>query len=197
MEKDIIKQLEETLHNFQNELQIKMDDFINRLNSINFSNLGEKIISKPTDNGFKTSELDIFDFSKLKITKAQLLKKIREILERAQHKIMLTVPIITDLEDLEVYNVRAGVNMNITCFIDIGLDNHEELLEEHESLRNIDIRNFEGKDRWVIYRDGEELLFIAIGAEKSNYLVFHTRDSAHVKLFSSLATDAWLRSKRI
>ena len=100
--------------------------------------------------------MDIFDFNKLKITKTEFIKKIKDILESAQHKVVIIIPTITDIEDLEVYNLRSSINLNIGCFINIGIDRHMELLDELESFDNIKIRNYEGQDRWVILRDGEE-----------------------------------------
>lgn len=192
MENESIKYLGERLDNFLDELQVKMDDFISK-----FSNLYKKTTVNESNKALTTSELDIYDFSKLKITKAQFIKKIRNILERAQHKVVVITPTITDLEDLEVYNVRSSINLNIGCFIDIEMDRHEELLEELKSFRNIQIRNYEDQDRWVVLRDGEELLCAVIGAKQDNFLFFQTEDPNHIKLFSNLAMDAWLRSKKI
>ena len=110
---------------------------------------------------------------------------------------MLTVPIITDLEDLELYNIRANVNIKIACYLDKGFDSHWKLVQEHGTFGNIEIRNYKDQDRWVIFRDGKELLCVIIGIEGSNYLFIHTDDDFHVKVLSYLATDPWLRSKRI
>jgi len=188
MENENIEHIEKAIDNFLDELQTKMDDFI-----YNFSNL----YKKNALNESNVLELDIDTFSRLKITKTKFVKKIREILKRAQHKVVVITPTITDLEDLEVYNVRSSINLNIGCFIKIEIDKHLELLEELESFRNIQIRNYEDQDRWVILRDGEELLCAVIGIEPANYLFFHTEDPNHIKIFSSLATNAWLRSRKI
>ena len=68
-------------------------------------------------------------------------------------------------------------------------------LEEYESLDNITVKNFLGLDRYVILRDGEELLLAFKGKNDSNHLAFHTRDAAHIRIFSSLVMEAWLRSR--
>ncbi|MFX1476873.1 MAG: hypothetical protein ACFFCI_01960 [Promethearchaeota archaeon] len=188
MEDDIIKQLKDALE----ELQEKMDNLV-----ILFSTLDKKVLSKPKDNSSDTLELNIDDLNKIEVTKAEFLPKINEILEKSQHRIMLTVPRITDLEDLELYNVRSSVNIKIACYIDTGFDVDLRIVRELESFENIEIRNYKYQDRWVIFRDGKELLCVIIGAEESNYLFFRSEDDSHIKILSYLATDPWLRSKKI
>lgn len=188
MEDDIIKQLKDAFE----ELQEKMDNFI-----ILFSTLDKKVLPTPKDNASGSLELNIDDLNKIKVTKAQFLTKIKEILENSRHRIMLTVPRITDLEDLELYNVRSSVNIKIACYINTGFDTHLRHVKDLESFENIEIRNYEDQDRWVIYRDGKELLCVIIGTEESNYLFIRTDDDSHVKVLSHLATDPWLRSKKI
>jgi len=138
---------------------------------------------------------DEFDFNRLGFTKSELLKYMRLMLERAQHNVVIIVPKITDLRDLEVYNVRANVNRRIACLIDVENENHQEILEELKVFANI--RNYKGEDRYVFLRDGEELLFAAIGVNNDINLSFHTNDAAHIKLFSSLAMEAWLNSREV
>lgn len=139
----------------------------------------------------------IIDFTNIEITKEQIIEKMRNILQNALHNVTITVPTIEDLQDLYLYEVRSSVNMKISCLINPGIDLHAELLEEFESLDNISLRTNEEQDRWVIIRDGEELLFAAIGNSENNHLAFHTRDGKHIKLLNSLIMESWLRSRKI
>ena len=136
-----------------------------------------------------------FDFNRLGFSKAELLKYMRLMLERAQYNVVIIVPKITDLRDLEVYNVRANVNRRIACLVEVENEDHLEILEELKVFANV--RSYEGEDRYVFLRDGEELLFAALGVNNDITLSFHTNDAAHIKLFNSLAMDAWLRSREI
>lgn len=190
MEKTIIKHLEDALDNFLDDLQVKMVNFINK-----FSDLDEEAVPEPPDNALDIIDLNIYDFSNLKVSKAQFLNNFKEILGRAQHRIMLTVPRITDLEDLELNSIRSSVNISVSCYVDTGMAKHLELIEEFDSFENIEIRNYKYKDRWVILRDNEELLFAAIGTGESNLLYFHTEDKTQVETLGILAMDPWIRSK--
>ncbi|MFX0026681.1 MAG: hypothetical protein ACFE8M_09710 [Candidatus Hermodarchaeota archaeon] len=139
----------------------------------------------------------IIDWTDIEIPKSRILEKMREILMKALHNVTIAVPNIKDLQELYLYEVRSSVNLKISCYIDASLEEDAELLEEFESLDNISIRMYEGEDRYVIDRDGEELLFAVIGKNNMNHLVIHTRDPKHLKLYRSLVMEGWLRSRKI
>jgi len=139
----------------------------------------------------------IIDWTDIEISKADILKKMRDILNKALHNITIAVPYIKDLQELHLYEVRSSVNMKISCYIDPSLEEDAELLEEFGSLDNISIRLYDQKDRFVIDRDGESLLFAVIGKNEDNNLVIHTRDSKHQRLLRSLVMEGWLRSRKI
>ena len=93
--------------------------------------------------------------------------------------------------------MRSSVNIKISCEINQGIEEHVELLDEYESLDNISMRHFDGADRYVTNRDGEELLMAVIGKNENNHLVFKTKDPAHIRLLNPLVMDSWLRSRKI
>ncbi|MEJ2295021.1 MAG: hypothetical protein P8Y23_09635 [Candidatus Lokiarchaeota archaeon] len=139
----------------------------------------------------------IIDWTNIDIPKSKILAKMKEILMNALHNVTIAVPNIKDLQALTLYEVRSSVNMKISCYIDPGLEEDAELLEEFESLDNISIRMYEGEDRYILDRDGEELLFAVIGNSDQNHLAVHTKDSKHLKFFKSIVMEGWLRSRKI
>ena len=180
-----IKDLQKELELLNNELT-KADEDLERLELEN-----EKLKVGHSDS----SNSKIIEYTNIDISKEVILKKMREILQNALHSVTITVPNIHDLQELKIYEVRAGINMKISCEIDPEIEEQIDILEEHESLDNISVRNFIGSDRYVILRDGEELFLGFKGVNDSNHLAFHTRDAAHIKIFNSLVMEAWLRSR--
>ncbi|MFO7794687.1 MAG: hypothetical protein ACQERB_00870 [Promethearchaeati archaeon] len=183
----IIEELEEKVKILNEELE-KSDQDFEKL---------EAEIEKIRESTAQSSVTGIIDYTKVEITKDQIIEKMRDILGKALHNVMIAVPSIIDLQDLYLYEIRSSVNMKISCLINPGIELHSELLEELESLDNISIRLYEGEDRFVILRDGEELLFSVIGSDENNFLTFQTRDPHHIKLFQSAVMETWLRSKKI
>ena len=144
-----------------------------------------------------SSGTKLIDWTNIEMPKSLILEKMRQILMTAVHNVLLAVPNIQDLQELYLYEIRSSVSIKASCAIDISLEDDAMLLEELESLDNITIRLFESEDRYVIERDGEELLFAVIGNSENNHLVLHTRDPKHIKFFKSLIMEAWLRARKI
>ncbi|MFX1374803.1 MAG: hypothetical protein ACFFA0_03220 [Promethearchaeota archaeon] len=144
-----------------------------------------------------SSAHNIIEFTNVQIDKTEILKKMRDMLPNAISNVTIVVPSIEDLQELYLYEARSYVSMNIACSINPGIDKHSELLQEFESLDNISIKNYDQEDRYGIVRDAEELLIAIIGGSEKNHLVFHTKDSKHIRLLNSLITESWIRSRKV
>ncbi len=186
-----IEELRKEIDILNGELQ-KADEDIEKLDLEN-----EELRSGGSGTISTAGDKKIIDFTNVNISKIEILAKIKEVLERSLHNVTLALPDITDLQDLYLYEVRSTVNMKISCLINPGIDEHSDLLEEFESLDNISIRTYDAEDRYLIIRDGEELLMAVIGNNENNHLVFHTKDEKHIRFFNALAMETWMRSRKI
>ena len=194
VDRDIVSQKEKVTNEMKEKLEIlkgeltKADEDLELLESEN-----EKL-----RNQLQLSEASkIIDWTDVSLPKHEILRKMHEILMKALHNVTIAVPNIKDLQELYLYEVRSSVNMKVSCSIDPLVAEDSELLEELESLDNISIRMYEAQERYVLDRDGEELLFAVIGKGEDNHLVLHTRDPKHLKLFRALVMEGWLRSRKI
>ncbi|MBY8980851.1 MAG: hypothetical protein KGD72_10700 [Candidatus Lokiarchaeota archaeon] len=194
VDKDLITEKEDELEVYKKKVDIlkgeleKQDEDFDLLDAEN---------EKLRNDLASSSDPQIIDWTHVQIPKDSILKKIREILSKAVHNVTIAVPDIKDLQDLHLYEVRSSVNMKIMCYIDPSLELDEQLLMEFESLDNITIRMYEDKDRFVIDRDGTELLFAIIGEGENTNLIIHTRDVKHQRLLRSLVMEGWLRARKL
>ncbi|MHA1233522.1 MAG: coiled-coil domain-containing protein [Promethearchaeota archaeon] len=194
VDKDLIAEKDDELEECQKKLEIlkreleKQEEDLDALEAEN---------EKLRNDLASSSDPQIIDWTYVEIPKEAILKKIREILSKAVHNVTIAVPDIKDLQDLHLYEVRSSVNMKIMCYIDPSLELDEQLLNEFESLDNITIRMYDEKDRFLIDRDGEELLFSIIGEGEHTNLVIHTKDVKHQRLLRSLVMDGWLRARKL
>jgi sugar-specific transcriptional regulator TrmB len=194
VDKDIIAEKEDEI----TECEKKVDIFKRELEKLEEDlDLLEAENEKLRNDLASSSDPQIIDWTYVEIPKDTILKKIREILSKAVHNVTIAVPDIKDLQALHLYEVRSSVNMKNMCYIDPSLEDDEQLLMEFESLDNITIRMYEDKDRFVIDRDGEELLFAIIGEGVNNNLIIHTRDAKHQRLLRSLVMEGWLRARKL
>jgi len=194
VKKNLIEEKDEEIEECQQKLVIltgeleKADEDLEALEAEN---------EKLRNNLATESDVKIIDSTFREIPKAEILKKIREILGSAVHNVTIAVLDINDLQDLHLYEVRSSVNMKIMCNIDPSLEEDAELLEELESLDNITIRLYKDRDRFLIDRDGEELLFSIVGEGENNNLVLYTKDVKHQRLLRSLVMEGWLRARKL
>lgn len=178
-----IKKLEEEIKILNMDLQVS-DEEIEKLNSkLNSMGIGQ---GSSSDGGIITRS----------VTRDQLVNFIITMLKGALHNVNITTPLITDLADLQLYDVKGSVNVKASCDIDINNTEHQQLLHEFEALDNIAVRQFPDKDRWVCLKDGEEMLIAAVG-ENGNNLAFFSKDRLHIKLFNSLIMESWLRARKL
>ena len=194
VKKNLIEEKDEEIEDYQKKLTIltgeleKADEDLEALEAEN-----ERLRNNLTSE----SDAKIIDSTFREIPKADILKKIREILGNAVHNVTIAVLDINDLQDLHLYEVRSSVNVKLMCNIDPSLEDDAELLEELESLDNISIRLYEDRDRYLIDRDGEELLFSIVGEGEDNNLVLYTKDVKHQRLLRSLVMEGWLRARKL
>jgi hypothetical protein len=193
LDKNTLKEKDDEILQLQKELEILNDELAKAdedLESLELEN--EKLRKQDSSISDK-----IIDFTTVNIPKSEILEKLREMLPNAMSNVTIVVPGIEDLQELFLYEVRSSVSMNIACSINPGIDEHSELLQEFESLDNISIKNYQQQDRYGIVRDAEELLIAVKGESENNHLVFHTKDSKHIRLLNSLITESWIRSRKI
>jgi len=194
VKKNLIEEKDEEIEDYQKKLTIltgeleKADEDLEALEEEN---------EKLRNNLASESDVKIIDSTFREIPKADILKKIREILKSAVHNVTIAVLDINDLQDLHLYEVRSSVNVKIMCYIDPSREDDAELLEELESLDNITIRLYEDRDRFLIDRDGEELLFSIVGEGENNNFVLYTKDVKHQRLLRSLVMGGWLRARKL
>jgi hypothetical protein len=194
VDKDILNEKDNEIESLKEEVKVLGDELkIVDQDLEALENENEKLRNElASSTGTK-----IIDWTNLEIPKSEILEKMRDIIMRALHNVTIAVPDIKDLQQLYLYEIRASVNMKISCSIDPSFEEDAELLEEFESLDNISIRLFEGEDRFVIDRDGEELLLAVKGVNENNHLIIHTKDSKHIKFYRAIVMDSWLRARKI
>jgi len=191
---DILKEKDEMITQLQKEIEILNEELTKADEDLENLELENEKLKQDQSS---SKDVKIIDFTNIQISKSEILKKMRGILEKAIANVTIIVPSIEDLQELYLYELRSSVTMKVACLINPVISEHSELLEEFESLENISLRNFERKDRYILARDGEELLLAIIGNSVENNLVLHTKDPKHLRALNSLATEGWIQSRKI
>lgn len=131
------------------------------------------------------------------LPKEKVMKKIKKMLSQSLHSINITTPSIMDLEKLDLFEIPSSISIKASCEVDMSNIHHQEILEDLESFDNIAIRVYADQDRFCALRDGEELLLAATGDEYDQLLFFRTKDAKHIKMFTTLVMESWVKGKKI
>ncbi len=194
VDENIITEKDKEIEELRKEIELLNDELAKADEDLEkLENENEKL----RKSGIASLESKIIDFSNQEITKSEILEEMRKIIQESISSVTIAVPKIDDLQELYLYEVRSSVSIKISCEINPGIEEHVELLDEYESLDNISLRHFDGADRYLLNRDGEELLMAIIGKNENNHLVFRTKDPAHIRLLNPLVMDSWLRGRKI
>ncbi len=191
---NVMKGKDENIAELKKEIEILNEELAKADEDLENLELENEKLRKAQDD---SADVKIIDFTNIKITKSEILEKMKEILEKALSNVVIVVPSIEDLQELYLYELRSSVSMKIACSINPGINEHSELLDEYESLDNISLRNYERQDRYVLARDGEELMLAVIGNSEDNHLVFYTKDPKHIKLLNSITMEGWIQSRKV
>ena len=72
-----------------------------------------------------------------------------------------------------------------------------KLFDEFNSFDNISLRVYDGKDRWTILKDRDELFMAIVGDKPNTMLSIKTQDSEQIHVFNTLVMETWLRGQKI
>ena len=125
--KEVLKQKDEKIQSLGKELEILNGELLKADEELESLKLDSEKLRDAQENSDKVK---IIDSTKVQITKAEILKKMREILTNALSSVTIVVPSIEDLQELYLYEAKVSVNMRIACSIYPGIEEHSELLNE-------------------------------------------------------------------
>jgi len=146
-----------------------------------------KLIANTENEEFLTKNNEFLDFN---TNKMELLELMKKILSNSLKNVNIIVPEITDLYHLSLYEVRSSIELNIACSIDFDNIEHQDLFNEFKGLDNIHIKNYDKeRDRFALFRDGEELLWAIKTNNKDNYYAILINDDQKVSLLNHLMSD--------
>ncbi len=126
------------------------------------------------------------------VGKEETIQEFNRLIEAASYRLFLVIPRIEDLEDLNL-QLDAKVNLRIATSLDLSKPVHKKIANQ---ISNAEFRNYPGKDRWGIERDGNEICIVAL-SENKDYIGFSSSDSKIFNLFSKLLTEAWLKGEKV
>ena len=76
------------------------------------------------------------------LTQEQVITRIRAILGECVHNVTVTTPTILDMSKLDLFDLKANINIQAAFHIDLSDATGVEMLEELEAFDNITLREY-------------------------------------------------------
>lgn len=128
--------------------------------------------------------------------KGKLGEIFKTMLQRTQRSIRFCVPTITLVESLGLLPIIKGFPKMAVINISGDIKATDEHIVMDLKQRGVVFTQYDQKDRWVLNRDGEEIL-IALEKGDGTVIGFYSNEQRIVSILNSAIMEPWVRGIKI
>ncbi|MBN2150572.1 MAG: hypothetical protein JW839_03900, partial [Candidatus Lokiarchaeota archaeon] len=111
----------------------------------------------------------------------EIIKLLNELLDKAIHNVMIVVPSIKDLQELDLMKLKPSVKVMVSVKVDMKSQPELDFVTELDKVNKLDIRSFENEDRFGINVD-RGVVFIGVNSKTMPFGLI-TEDPQAIDLF--------------
>ena len=141
---------------------------------------------------------DIWFIGSLESAKAH----INDEISKAKMRVLIVAPTLSDI-DISMIKARPSrINFRISTHIDPSLPKHEVIMNELDTMDNVDYRNRTLQNLWGINRDYEEVILCVLsktefrGETITEIAGIGSIIEEHIKIFVPILEDAWVGARK-
>ncbi|KKM79925.1 hypothetical protein LCGC14_1345030 [marine sediment metagenome] len=141
---------------------------------------------------------DIWFIRSLESAKAH----INDEISKAKMRVLIVAPTLSDI-DISMIKARPSrINFRISTHIDPSLPKHEVIMNELDTMDNVDYRNRTLQNLWGINRDYEEVILCVLsktefrGETITEIAGIGSIIEEHIKIFVPILEDAWVGARK-
>ena len=141
---------------------------------------------------------DIWFIRSLESAKAH----INDEISKAKMRVLIVAPTLSDI-DISMIKARPPrINFRISTHIDPSLPKHEVIMNELDTMDNVDYRNRTLQNLWGINRDYEEVILCVLsktefrGETITEIAGIGSIIEEHIKIFVPILEDAWVGARK-
>ena len=127
---------------------------------------------------------------------------INEEILSAKMRVLIVAPNLSDI-DIETIKARPSrINFRIAAYIDPTIPEHEAIMQEMDSMDNVDYRNRALQNLWGINKDYEEVILCVLsktefrGESVTEIAGIGSIIEEHIKIFVPILEDAWVGARK-
>ncbi|MBD3215530.1 MAG: hypothetical protein GF311_23170 [Candidatus Lokiarchaeota archaeon] len=127
---------------------------------------------------------------------------INEEVSRAKLRTLIVAPQITDIDLNAIKSAPKHVNIRIATNIDLSNPEHKRMVDELETIGNVDYRKRGLQNIWGINRDYEEVVLCVLseievqGKKRTEIAGIGSIIEEHIKIFVPILEDAWVGAQK-
>jgi hypothetical protein len=127
---------------------------------------------------------------------------INEEVSRAKLRTLIVAPQITDIDLNAIKSAPKHVNIRIATNIDLSNPEHKRMVDELETIGNVDYRKRALQNIWGINRDYEEVVLCVLseievqGKKRTEIAGIGSIIEEHIKIFVPILEDAWVGAQK-
>jgi sugar-specific transcriptional regulator TrmB len=110
-----------------------------------------------------------------------IITRFNELLDAALHNVMLVVPTIADLKEIDLTKLKPSVKVLVSVKVDMTSQDDLDMVQGLSELNNIELRSFNNEDRFAINVDRGDVI-IGVNSKNGPFGI-HTQDSQAIDLF--------------
>jgi sugar-specific transcriptional regulator TrmB len=127
--------------------------------------------------------------------RGSIIKLFNELLDNAIHSVMIVVPAIKDLQELDLMKLKPSVKVLLSVKVDMKSQAELDFVQELQKLTKIELRSFDNEDRFGINID-RGVVFIGVNSKQPFGLV--TEDQTAIALFvKQFMIETWTLGRQI
>ncbi len=124
-----------------------------------------------------------------------IIKLFNELLDNAMHNVMIVVPSVKELQELDLMKLRPSVKVLLSVKIDMKSQIELDYVQDLQKLTKIELRSFDNEDRFGINVD-RGVVFIGVNSKQPFGLV--TEDPVAIDLFvKQFMIETWTLGRQI
>lgn len=178
-----------------NTIDDTLDEVLNRLE------MQEAMTQQFWDQARKRSTITMQDIWFIRSPEAAKAH-INEEISRAKLRVLIVAPEITDISLDSIKSAPKHVNIRIATHIDLSNPEHKQIIDELETIGNVDYRKRSLKNLWGINRDYEEVVLCVLseievqGKRRTEIAGIGSIIEEHIKIFVPILEDAWVGAQK-
>ncbi|MHA2397622.1 MAG: hypothetical protein ACXADU_01870 [Promethearchaeota archaeon] len=127
---------------------------------------------------------------------------INDEISKAKMRVLIVAPDLLDIELDAIKSRPSRINFRISTHIDPSIHAHEVVLQELDTMDNVDYRNRTLQNLWGINRDYEEVILCVLsqtefrGETITEIAGIGSIIEEHIKIFVPILEDAWVGARK-